>query len=213
MSLLIGTLIGGTGCQPDASGEKNTETDLSDQLAQLDTLLTYMTGSFSSAGQAAADSDYFDISLHMYPIWSEDKSAKWLYVEQALTSRPDAPYRQRVYKVEILPDGRFASHVFTLPKPEEAIGAWKQAAALAHWSPDSLEIRVGCTVFLARDGQAFSGATHESDCGSTLRGAAYATSKVSVFRDRIESWDQGFDSAGVQVWGAEKGGYRFDRLN
>lgn len=28
----------------------------------------------------------------------------------------------------------------------------------------------------------------------------------------IESWDQGFDAEGEQVWGAVKAGYQFDRL-
>lgn len=198
-----------SGCQPDAQQDHQKVTN---SVEQLETLAQYMTGSFSSAAQAAADSDYFDISLHMYPIWPQRADAKWLYVEQALSTQQEAPYRQRVYKVEALPDGRFASHVFTLPHPESFVGAWQDSAGFSGISPDSLADRSGCTVFLAADGAAFSGATHEADCGSELRGASYATSKVSVFADRIESWDQGFDSAGVQVWGAEKGGYRFDRV-
>jgi len=37
-----------------------------DQMKELKSL---MTGSFDSSQQAKEDSTYFDISLHMYPIW------------------------------------------------------------------------------------------------------------------------------------------------
>ena len=30
--------------------------------------------------------------------------------------------------------------------------------------------------------------------------------------DRLLSWDRGFDAAGKQVWGAEKGPYEFLRV-
>lgn len=35
----------------------------------LQQLKIYMTGSFNAAAQASRDSNYFDITLHMYPIW------------------------------------------------------------------------------------------------------------------------------------------------
>jgi hypothetical protein len=31
-------------------------------------------------------------------------------------------------------------------------------------------------------------------------------------KDGMESWDQGWDAEGQQVWGATKGGYRFDKI-
>ena len=37
--------------------------------------------------------------------------------------------------------------------------------------------------------------------------------EVSMESGRIESWDQGFDANGKQVWGAEKGGYVFLKQN
>jgi len=53
----------------------------------------------------------------------------------------------------------------------------------------------------------------EDNCKSTLRGATYATSSVSVHADKIMSWDQGYDSSGNQVWGATAGGYVFVKLS
>jgi len=57
----------------------------------------------------------------------------------------------------------------------------------------------------------YTGSTVGKLCESNLRGAAYATSEVTVKSDRIISWDRGFDNEDNQVWGAEKGGYVFLR--
>ena len=60
-------------------------------------LFEMMQGSFDSKEQAAEDSAYYAISLHMYPIWPE--RGQFLYVEQALAAMQDKPYRQRVYEL------------------------------------------------------------------------------------------------------------------
>ena len=170
-----------------------------------------MTGSFDSKLQASTDDSYYEISLHMYPIW-EDRPGTWLYVEQALYSAQDSPYRQRVYKVEQLNGRKFVSHVYELPDPESFIGAYSDPANFNELSPADLIEREGCAVFLRRqkDGT-YSGSTNEQDCSSSLRGASYATSKVTIGDGFIQSWDQGFNAEGEQVWGATEGGYMFFR--
>lgn len=62
---------------------------------------------------------------------------------------------------------------------------------------------------LKKSGNQFAGATGDKTCPSELRGASYATSKVTVYPDKIVSWDQGFNAQGAQVWGATQGGYEF----
>lgn len=176
-------------------------------------LAAWMSGSFSSAAQAAVDSAYYDIRLEMKPIWTDRTDAAWLYVEQAVAGMTDRPYRQRVYRVTE-EDGVYASAVFTLPDPEAVVGAWRDERPLSGLSPAALELREGCTVYLTFDGDnRFVGGTEGRACGSGLRGAAYATSEVRVGPGRIESWDRGFDDAGQQVWGAEKGAYVFLRTD
>jgi len=59
----------------------------------------------------------------MYPIW-QDKG-NWLYVEQALNSSQDKPYRQRVYEVKIYNDSLFTSNIYTIPNDSLWIGKWK----------------------------------------------------------------------------------------
>jgi hypothetical protein len=197
---------------PPAFAAQVVAADEAAQRAGCGTLVDWMTGSFSSAEQAAADSSYYDIRLEMVPIWPERSSAHWMYIEQAVAGHTDAPYRQRVYRITQLEEGLFKSEVFTLREPAAAVGAWADEEPLGELSPDDLELRRGCAVFLRRDGsEEFSGSTIGRGCGSDLRGAAYATSEVVVGPGRIESWDRGFDENGAQVWGAESGPYVFIR--
>jgi hypothetical protein len=177
-----------------------------------------MAGHYSSADQAKADSSYFNIHLHMVPIWdsAEDPDTVWLYVEQAAFGYLDQPYRQRVYRLTEEPESegtRFRSAVFTLSAPMRFAGAWDSVAAFDGLTPDSLVERSGCDLVLTRfeDGS-YAGSTGENTCPSALRGAAYATSEVTMDNRQLLSWDRGWDENGEQVWGAEKGGYVFRRM-
>jgi hypothetical protein len=175
-------------------------------------LVKLMTGSFDSALQSRSDSAYYNILLKTYPIWEEKKGENWLYVEQAISSTPNQPYRQRVYCVKSLSKGLFESAVYTLPSPERFVGKWKDPAFFNSITPDSLTLRDGCSVYLRKVSKNYyRGATKEGTCESSLRGAATAISEVEVIEDIIISWDRGFDKTGKQVWGAEKGGYVFVR--
>lgn len=179
-------------------------------------LLQWMTGSFSSAAQAERDESYFDIRLQMWPIWPEHTTPTqgWLYVEQAMAGREDAPYRQRVYRVRDLGEGQFESAVFTIPGGSRFFGDWRDENPLATLTPDSLVEREGCAITLEHDGDhTFVGSTDERECPSDLRGAAYATSVVRITEHGLDSWDRGFDAEGVLVWGAEFGPYEFRRID
>ncbi len=178
----------------------------------LDLLTAWMSGSFSSAAQAASDPEnYRDIRLHMTPVWTDRKDGPWLYVEQAAATSLDKPYRQRVYHLSKgTAKGTFESAVFELPgDPLVSAGAWKSPELLGGVTPEDLSSRQGCSIVLRFEDGAFRGSTVGKDCTSTLRGAAYATSEVAIEETRLIPWDRGFDAEGTQKWGAEKGGYVF----
>lgn len=182
------------------------------QTGSIDELVSWMSGTFSSAAQAAQDTDYYAISLVMTPIWENRYPGQhWLYVEQSLTTQQDKPYRQRIYQVEALLDGTFSSAVYLLPDEKVAIGKGNESSFFDQWEPEDLHIRDGCAVYLSYSEGVFTGSTRGQDCKSSLKGASYATSEVVLSVDGIVSWDQGFDLGGKRVWGAEKGGYIFDR--
>jgi len=178
---------------------------------ELQELFSLMQGSFNSEDQATQDSTYYNISLHMYPIW-QDKG-NYLYVEQALNSMQNRPYRQRIYKVTRLNDSIFSSAIYTIPNDSLWIGKWKTPQDFDQISIESVEERTGCAVLLKRLGKNhFKGATGVYTCASTLRGASYATSEVEIKENQIISWDRGFDAEGNYVWGAKNAGYIFDKL-
>jgi CpeT protein len=178
--------------------------------ADLSKLKGFMAGSFSSELQAKNDSDFYDIHLQMKPIWEERKDGFWLYVEQAIVSALEKPYRQRIYHVRILNDTNIVSKVFEMKSPLRFAGAYKNVDLLKSLTLDSLEAREGCAIILhARSNGTFVGSTHQQDCLSSLRGASYATSEVVISKDKLVSWDRGWDATGKQMWGAVKSGYQF----
>ena len=174
----------------------------------VDELVLLMEGSYNSYLQAQRDTNYFNISLEMHRIWSKRTDGYWLYVEQAMGSNLYKPYRQRVYHV-FQQKKQFISEVYELKQPEKWIRKYKTPAVFDQISPDSLLQRLGCEVVLHKENDIYVGATGIGTCESTLRGAKYATSKVSIRKDRLESWDQGFDQQNKQVWGATNGPYIF----
>lgn len=174
-----------------------------------DLLLSWMTGSFSSAEQAKMDSNFYDISLEMVQIWKDRTDGPWIYVEQALTTRKENPYRQRVYQL-VQENEKFKSIVYSFKHDTLFAGDYKKENPLNQLTPDSLIIREGCAVILQKiSDDTFQGSTKDRDCVSLHRGATYATSEVTIKEERIISWDRGFDLNDNQVWGAEKGGYIF----
>lgn len=191
---LVSVVLSAAGCRSD-----------------LDTLRRWMTGSFASTQQHLADPEhYHDIRLHMVPIWTERPAGPWLYVEQAAAHSVERPYRQRVYQLRANGDGTLASVVYELPgEPLRFAGAWQAPERLDALAPDDLLLREGCSITLRRAPGMFVGATSGKGCSSSLAGAAYTTSEVEIWPDRLISWDRGFDENDEQVWGAAQGGYVF----
>lgn len=198
--LLVFLIVLVLGCQ-------SAKTNGDQSGAHLNELVAIMQGQYSSEAQSKSDTTYFNISLRMVPIWQ--KKGHYLYVEQAMFSKQDKPYRVRIYKITQRGD-TFVSEIHTLKNEKEWIGKWKTPAAFDALTDNDIELKPGCEVILKRIGKNhFTGQTGIKTCPSELRGASYATSKVTVTEKEILSWDQGFDKNDKQVWGAEKGGYAF----
>lgn len=171
----------------------------------------HLTGSFSSEAQSKVDPDFFDVRLHMTPIWTTRTDGPWIYVEQAMATMLDKPYRQRVYRLIDRGDGSVESFVYELPNAAERVGAWSDPSRFDGDAPEALVPRAGCSIVLRQEAGVWKGSTNERDCESSLRGASYATSEVTLRADGLDSWDRGFDAQGKQVWGAKKGAYQFRR--
>ena len=185
-----------------------------------------LTGRFDSSAQAAATPDYFDIHLTICPIDAPMLGKHVLYVEQARADKLAEPYRQRLYLVEGGERGEVVSRVFEFADPARFTGFCGKAEADRPTYAEGLAAeKVGCAVHLRVMGHAseeaasterpmgFGGGTVGDGCPSSLRGATYATSSVVLTAEGMQSWDQGFDATGSQVWGATAGPYHFLRTS
>jgi CpeT protein len=199
--LLVSIILLLIGCNVSKSTSNKADS------AELKELVSIMQGNYSSETHSKRDTSYFNISLRMVPIWKN--KGHYLYVEQAMFSKQEKPYRVRIYKITQR-ENDFVSEIHTLKNEKDWIGKWKTPEAFESLSESEIEVKQGCAVILKRIGKnKFSGATGNKTCPSELRGASYASSIVTVTESEILSWDQGFDKNDKQVWGAEKGGYQF----
>lgn len=177
-----------------------------------DRLFAWLQGSYDSEAQSQESPAYFAVGLQICPVSGPELGPRVLYVEQALLSSPNAPYRQRLYVIEPVEGavdvGR--SRVFELEQPSAYVGLCDDPASTVFAAADATEL-VGCHVDLAWDVDHFVGGTDGASCASDFQGASYATSEVTLSAERLESWDRGFDEGGAQVWGATAGPYLFDR--
>jgi CpeT protein len=183
------------------------------QANTLQHLASWMAGHFSSRTQAARDFRYFDVHLQARPIKLQGSDGYWLYIEQAMATALDEPYRQRIYHLTALEDGTFQSRIAELADPDAFVGAWERPEIFQSLREEDLVWRDGCEVALRWDGSSYRGATCGQACASTWNGSAYATSEVVVSGESLTSWDRGFDGEGRFVWGAIAGGYVFDKLS
>lgn len=182
--------------------------DPREQLA--DQLFELLTGQFDSRAQAARDSRYFEVQLLACPVDAPEFGPRVLYVEQAMMTALQEPYRQRIYVVEPGEnEGEAVSRVFALSSDAAWVGACGRATRQAS-ATDAVE-RAGCAVHLQWMDDRFVGGTRGEGCASSLNGATYASSEVELTPSLIRSWDRGHDAAGRQVWGAQAGPYVFDR--
>jgi CpeT protein len=212
-------------CAPDQEGSSGTDQPGPDAGALADAgtpdagppadataqrLFQLLHGRFDSSEQASANAAYLAVQLETCVVDAPEFGTRVLYVEQAVMGSLGQPYRQRLYVVEQGEAANTArSRVFEFVRPADWVGSCAlDALALL---PEDVEERVGCDVVLTWDGSSFSGGTSGQDCASTLQGASYATSQVTLQQDQLLSWDRGFDAQGRQVWGAAQGPYVFVR--
>lgn len=203
--LMLGILVFTVGCCSSVEEKKKK--------ADLQKLISFMEGSFSSEEQAKADTNYLHITLDMRRIWKTNDDGAWLYVEQTAAWTPGKPYRQRIYHLEQMNDSTFISSIYKMPTPEKYIGGHLMPEIFDALDSDSLSILEGCALALTFRNGVFSGSTKDGACKNSWGEATYATSEVSISPEIMNSWDRGWNDDKEQVWGAEYGGYAFVRIN
>ncbi len=203
-----------TRASTSSKARKANESTILDNITKstdLNGLVKHMSGTYVSSAHNPIDSSFFEVILHTTRIWST-KTEKFLYVEQAIVGQESTPTKQQVYKLQKDDDGGFEIVRFKLSNSGLFKGKWNEPTFFDQYDESILEEEEGCTLYVIQhaDGS-YSGSTRMDHCLNSDEGAAYSTTTLKVREDQILSWEQGFSSDKVQVWGAEKGGYRFIR--
>jgi CpeT protein len=174
------------------------------RLAQL------LQGRFDTTAQAMMDPRFRDVTLAICRVSIPALAPHALYVEQAI--RGSAPYRQRLYVLGSGANGatQAISRVFEFNEPSSVVGLCDMDG-VQMFSPEDVVERPGCTVTLDLQGDRFVGRTDGRTCLSTLMGATYATTEITLSESSLDSWDRGYNAMDRQVWGSTAGAYRFAR--
>jgi hypothetical protein len=184
-----------------------------DDLRSLLVMESFLAGYWTNTEQAATDKSYPLIRLRLVPVWTERADEHWLYEEQALAGREDAPFHQRVYRLTSR-KGEVLMLVYVLPgDPARFAADWKKARPLEGLRPENLLARPGCTIVMQRQMDLFfNGGTQGKECANGPDGA-YATFEISLTSATMKKLDRGFDADGKQVSGPTKGAYDFSKVS
>ncbi|MDQ3232794.1 MAG: chromophore lyase CpcT/CpeT [Pseudobdellovibrionaceae bacterium] len=188
--------------------------DIVGEDASIEEAATWLTGTFNNNEQAAADNRFVSVTLkscqvQLNGLESQERGIA-LHVEQAVNYNINRPYRVRLYWITEA-GNNVESRVYRYTDESTLIGL-----CLKPGDERVIEAKLlatsDCSVFLGKENGFYSGGTPKKGCPSSFGGATSTSSEVTLGPTRIDSWDRGFDAAGLQVWGSEAGPYKFRRV-
>ncbi len=189
-----------------------TQTIAQKKDTDLEMLVSWLEGRFSSEIQAKNDTTFQDVRLTQKRIWNERMDGFWILAEQLVLGTDTLPGKQQVYQIRRIEDNMIEMRMYEWKQPKERLGALQDPSKLAGSSPDNLRLQRGCELYLRLDGLMFAGRTIGTACSSNEHGASYMSSELRVFPDGIINWERGYSATGTLVWGAAKGGLQLRKL-
>ncbi|MBX2865636.1 MAG: chromophore lyase CpcT/CpeT [Leptolyngbyaceae cyanobacterium MAG.088] len=199
---LNGSQVGNAQLQPPLSQE------------HVDAVAAHLSRTMDTTEQAQRNPRFVGVQMTTCPIQitaSDDPDSIYLYQEQALTERIESPYRQRFLQITLSADTtRVESRTFKPSTPDAWTGLCQQTnpAVNANELGDLV-----CVVGLRLSPLGYVGSTPDDGCPVNLRGAVRLTNTIVLHQDGMDTWDRGFDSNGLQVWGAEAEPYQYRWLD
>lgn len=202
-----------------ANAEESFTLNVVDDEIMFETMLEQMTGSFSSEAHADTTTNQYivDVRLHMVQIWDDRNAGEniyWVYIEQAYASALNNPYRQRIYKVMLLPDGTMYDEIYAIPNASSYLHGYETPELFDNITENDLTLKDGCNVYFDwdADNQTFVGSTDdETYCATTIPGVDYIISETVIDENYLTSWDRGYTNNGAWVMGPDWP-YIFDKL-
>ncbi len=196
-----------------ASGQPNNR-DKQEHEAQIEKLVDWMTGYFSSQSLADTSSDKYhvDVRLRMRQIWNNRTDGYWIYVEQAYASDTANPYRQRIYRI-YEENSVIKDEIYGIANDSLYIFGWRNPEVFDSLSVEDISLKKACGVVFNWDSAAskFTAQTSGQACNAAIPGVSYITSKSEIYPEKMLSWDLGFNDDGKIVMGPESP-YIFEKL-
>lgn len=195
-----------------APAEVTAQAITSKRDVDVERLLPWMEGTFTSQAQHAADTTYGNDTIHCKRIWHDRSDGAWFYQEYIDGNASQRPAIQQVYNIRRIEQGMIELAIYRMKRPEPFIGGWKDTTLLAALLPGDLVKRRGCEIFLQADYGQYIGKTMGMACAGNVRGVRYTTTDLSVKHDRLSLWERGYDAANEQVTGGTAGPQIFLRI-
>lgn len=179
---------------------------------QVNRVVQYLEGQLSTSQRAAQNPKIADVTMttcrvQLEPAGTADRI--YLYQEQAITSRMDKPYRQRILEISASPLSQTVrSRSFKLVNQTQWINFCDRPNQAMHHSDLAEAV---CSVFLKARNAEFIGVTEATGCPAKVRGAVLIRNHIRLYPGGMETWDRGYDAQGKQVWGADDEPYQFRR--
>jgi len=202
------------------SDEKTFTLTITNDKANFELLLTRMCGYFSSQAHADTTTNQYivDVRLHMAQIWDDrnvGENIYWLYVEQAYADNLQSPYRQRIYKVILDPDGKIHDDIYSITSAATYKQGYLNPDIFDNLTMSGLVLKEDCGLtFILNNQNIFEGATSGNGCPATIPGlpqVKYITSVSTIADNYLTSWDRGYSATGAWLMGPDWP-YIFDKL-
>lgn len=178
------------------------------------TLASWMAADFSNQEQAFENPPFFaHIRVCMRPLpWSFLEGTS-LFLEQAYDFMLNAPYRLRVFKMNVV-DNHIELEHYTLKDPEKFYGAARNQELLQTLTVDELEIMPGCDMIVEWTGNSFKGHVKPGKaCIVERKGKkTYLDNSFEIDQEKLISYDIGRDlETDEMIWGSVAGPFYFTR--
>ena len=173
-----------------------------------------ITGVFSTEEQSKLDTTFDNVRVYTKLIRKDKNGIYWVYTEQG-EFLYYKPYRQRVYQLAIV-DGKILQRIYYI-KNQENFSYFNPKSIKSITSKD-IYLKPGCDLEITTIAYpilkgVYGGKTNDTNCIATFRGSSYTTTDFMVYKNKIHSWERGWDKNGKQVWGSSKGHYIYKKIS
>ncbi len=171
-------------------------------------VVSHLVGVMDTTAQAATNPKAPSVRMTTCKINIEGgNDSVYLYQEQALISKLNQPYRQRILEIKPSRD-TVESRSYKLVNGSNWINLCNKPDSQRVLRPADIGEAV-CSVFLRPIENGYRGETPPQGCRTNARGAVKITNTIILHSEGMDTYDRGYDSKGNQVWGAQGESYQY----